>query len=163
MHNFIDKYAPRPNWGAAPFPHPADRPDLASCTNTEADILVIPNGAAHPDEAFKFIRYVNSQEGMELLCMGQRKHSPLTHVSPEFWVHHPNPYIRVFSDLARGRNTFATPKVGVWLEYRDELSVAFDKIWLGEETPAAALGQVQARMQPRFERELRRQQRLRRP
>lgn len=160
MHNFIDKYAPHLKWGAAPFPHPADRPDLAGCTNTEADILVIPNGAPHPDEAFEFIRYVNSQEGMELLCMGQRKHSPLVRVSPEFWARHPNPYIKVFSDLARGPNTFATPKIGIWLEYRDELNVAFDRIWLGQETPAEALRKVQARMQPRFERELRRQRRL---
>lgn len=160
MHNFIDKYAPHLKWGAAPFPHPANRPDLAGCTNTEADVLVIPNGALHPDEAFAFIRYVNSQEGMELLCMGQRKHSPLRRVSLSFWAHHPNPYIKVFSDLAAGPNTFATPKIGIWLEYRDELNVAFDRIWLCEETPAEALRKVQARMQPRFERELRRQRRL---
>ena len=28
MFNFIEKYAPGMQWGAAPFPHPADRPDL---------------------------------------------------------------------------------------------------------------------------------------
>ncbi|HIE50395.1 MAG TPA: ABC transporter substrate-binding protein [Armatimonadetes bacterium] len=162
MHNFIDKYAPHLDWGAAPFPHPADRPDLYGVTNVEEDILVIPRGAKHPDEAFEFIKFVNSQEGMELLCMGQRKHTPLSRVSREFLESHPNPYIEVFISLAKSPNAFSTPKIGIWTEYRDELAAAFDDIWLLRKTPEEALRQVQERMQRKLERELRRQRRWRR-
>src|SRR2546421_7945248 len=82
MANFIDKFAPEMDrpvriWAAAPFPHPADRPDLANATIADEDVLVIPRGCRHPDEAFEFIKFVESQKGMELLCLGQRKHSPL--------------------------------------------------------------------------------------
>jgi len=156
MHNFIDKYAPHLRWGAAPFPHPADRPDLAGTTLTEADVLVIPNGARHPDEAFEFIRFVNSVKGMELLCLGQRKHTPFAQVRQEFLAQHPNPFIEVFIDVARGPNTFVTPPIGIWQEYQTELSVAFDEIWLCQATPEEALQRVQDRMQPMFDQELRR-------
>jgi len=160
MHNFIEKYAPKLRWGAAPFPYPSDRPDLANTTIVESDVLVIPNGARHPDEAFEFIKFVNSQYGMELLNMGQRKFTPLTKVSPEFIRNHPNPYIRVFIDLARGKNVYATPEMSIWTEYRDEMNAAFDDIWLGRLTPEEALGRVQARMQKKLDRELARLRRI---
>ncbi|NUQ70228.1 MAG: ABC transporter substrate-binding protein [Chthonomonadales bacterium] len=151
MHNFISMYAPKLQWAAAPFPHPADRPDLARQTFVDLDILVIPRGAAHPREAFEFIAYVQSQEGMELLCMGQRKHSPLINVSERFWRTHPNPYVRLFSDLARGPNAISPPKLPLWPEYGSELSNAFDEIALLKKTPAQALDAVQARMQPKLD------------
>ncbi|MCW3052143.1 MAG: carbohydrate transporter substrate-binding protein family [Chthonomonadales bacterium] len=156
MYNFIDQYAPnleKPvlNWAAVPFPHPADRPDLANHTFTDEDILVIPRGAKHPNEAFEFIAYVQSQEGMELLCMGQKKHSPLSHVSPDFYAKHPNPYIKLFADMARSKNAQSPPKIAIWPEYKDELSNAFDAIALLHQTPQEALKDVQERMQPKLD------------
>ena len=47
MYNFISKYNPKLEWGAAPFPHPADRPDLARSvvTETRGSQLFGPAGA----------------------------------------------------------------------------------------------------------------------
>ena len=151
MHNFIDKYSPDLSWGAAAFPHPADRPDLAGLTFVDADLLVIPRGAKQPEAAFEFIRYVQSQEGMELLCMGQRKNSPLRDVSEAFWRNHPNPYIRLFDELPRRATAVTPPKLGIWPEYGSELGAAFDEIALLRKTPQQALDAVQARMQPRLD------------
>jgi multiple sugar transport system substrate-binding protein len=154
MYNFISKYNPKVEWGAAPFPYPADRPDLARSSVVDMDVLVIPTGAQHPQEAWEFAKFVNSQPGMELLCMGQRKHSPLAQVSPAFFARHPNPYIRLFTDLAKSRNTFHPPRIGVWRQYNDEMRAAFDSIWLGTQTPEAALAAVRRRIQPKLDREL---------
>lgn len=154
MYNFISKYNPKLDWAAAPFPYPADRPDLAFSTNVDMDVLTIPAGARHPREAWEFIKYVNSQKGMELLCLGQRKHSPLAKVSPEFWAKHPNPYIKLFGRLAWSKNTWHPPRIGVWREYQDELNAAFDRIWLNAATPEQALGDVQRRIQRKFDAEL---------
>ncbi|MBI2297398.1 MAG: ABC transporter substrate-binding protein, partial [Armatimonadetes bacterium] len=159
MYNFISKYAPDMEWGCAPFPPPADRPDLANTTPVDIDTLVIPTGSRHPREAFEFIAYVQSQLGMELLCMGQRKHTPLTLVSIGFLRDHPHPCLQVFIDLAHSRNTFAPPKLGFWREYNDEMTNAFSTIWLGRRSPEEALGQVQARMEKLMARELRQKQR----
>lgn len=151
MYNFIDKFAPKLDWAAVPFPYPADRPDLKNATFVDEDILVIPRGAKHPDEAFEFIRFVQSRQGMELLCLGQRKHTPLLAVSDAFWRQHPNPFIRLFAELPRSRNAILPPQMGLWPEYQAELTNAFDEIVLLKKTPEEALNAVQARMQPRLD------------
>ncbi|MBZ0212555.1 MAG: extracellular solute-binding protein, partial [Nitrospirae bacterium] len=151
MYNFISQFAPELDWAAAPFPHPADRPDLAEPTLVDLDVLVIPVGAKHPKEAFEFIKFVQSQMGMELLCMGQRKHSPLREVSPGFYEKHPNPYIRLFTELAYSKNAIPAPKIGIWPEYQAELNSAFDEVYLMRKTPKEALDYVQARMTPLWE------------
>lgn len=156
MYNFINRYAPQLEWAAAPFPHPADRPDLAGGTFVDEDVLVIPRGAKHPEEAFEFIRFVQSQEGMELLCMGQRKHTPLIQVSQTFWQTHPNPFIRLFAQLPRRPNAYFPPQIGIWPEYQAELNNAFDEVVLLRKTPQEALDFVQARMQPKLDEYLRR-------
>jgi ABC-type glycerol-3-phosphate transport system substrate-binding protein len=154
MSNFIDKYAPGMEWGAAPFPYPADSPELAEVASVETDVLCIPVGARHREEAFEFIRFVNSQEGMELLCMGQGKHTPLAEVSEEFLAEHPNPYIQVFIDVAKRSRTFSNPKTPLWSEYLSEMNAAFDEIWLGEASAEEALGRVRIRMQQKLDRHL---------
>jgi ABC-type glycerol-3-phosphate transport system substrate-binding protein len=151
MYNFISMYAPHLDWAAAPFPHPADRPDLAESTFVDEDVLVIPRGAKHPREAFEFIAYVQSQEGMELLCMGQRKHSPLVKVSERFWKTHPNPYVKLFARLAYSPNAIAPPKLPLWPEYSAEMNNAFDEVVLLKKTPRQALDAVQIRMQPKLD------------
>ena len=151
MYNFIDKYSPELSWSAVPFPYPADRPDLANRTFADADILVIPRGAKHPEAAFEFIRYVQTQPAMELLCMGQRKNSPLRTVSDAFWKEHPNPFIRLFDDLPRHPQAVIPMKLGIWPEYSSELGAAFDEIALLRKTPQEALDDVQVRMQARLD------------
>jgi ABC-type glycerol-3-phosphate transport system substrate-binding protein len=150
MANFINNNNPSMDWDAAPFPYPADRPDLASSTPVGLDVLVIPTGAKHPREAWEFIRYVQSQEGMEMLCDGQWKHSPLAHVSEGFYRKHKNKRIKLFYDLAKGKNTFGTPHVGIWREWQDEMNASFQKIWTQGESPEAALGYVEKRIQPKL-------------
>jgi ABC-type glycerol-3-phosphate transport system substrate-binding protein len=154
MGNFIDKYAPGMEWGAAPFPYPAENPELAQVAYVEEDVISIPVGARHPDEAFEFIRFVNSQRGMELLCMGQRKHTPLARVSRRFLETHPNPYLQVFIDVAKRSRPFSAPKTPIWSEYANEMNATFDEIWLGRSSAKEALAKVGQRMQSRLDRSL---------
>ncbi len=161
MYNFIHQYSPqleKPvlNWAAVPFPHPANRPDLANLTIADEDILVIPRGAQHPDAAFKFIAFVQSQKGMEMLCMGQKKESPLLSVTPAFYKQHPNPFIHLFADMPKSKNVISAPKIGIWPEYQDELKNAYDLIERKERTAQQALDYVQARMQPKWDQYLER-------
>lgn len=148
MANFIHKYNPSLGWAAAPFPYPSNRPDLANTTIADLDNLVIPRGAKHPKEAFDFIAFVQRQPNMEMLCIGQRKHSPLVKVSKWFLEHHPNPYIRLFNDLPKNKNACTPPMLSIWREYDNEMEAAFDEVSLLEKTPEEALQEVHDRMQP---------------
>jgi len=151
MYNFIDKYAPQMEWGAAPFPakDPKAHPLV---TIVDADVLAIPKGARHPREAFEFIRYVNQQGPMEKLCLGQRKFSPLIKVSDEFMKHHPNPYIQTFIDLAKSPDALHAPRLPIWGEYNDEMNVAIDRVMALTATPQQALDAVESRLQWKMDR-----------
>lgn len=160
MANFITKYAPDFEWMAAPFPHPADRPDLANSAIVDLDVIIIPRGARHPKEAMEFLSYLQSQPAMEKLCLGQKKDSPLLATSPEFYAQHANPYIRLFRELSLGPNTFSVPKTPLWPEYSANLQQAVDQMNSGAKTPAQALADVRVRMQPRLD-QIRRVEELR--
>ena len=151
MANFIAQHAPDLEWGAAAFPTAV--PGLYDAAIADCDSICIPSGARHPEEAFEFMQFLCSQEGSELLNMGQRKFTPLKKVSPEFIENHPNPYIRVFVELAASPNTFCTPPVSIWFECQDELQAVFDTIIFGLGRPEPALHEAQARVSAMWARE----------
>jgi ABC-type glycerol-3-phosphate transport system substrate-binding protein len=152
MHNFIERYAPGLQWAAAPFPYPKDHPELSGTTSADADVLVIPKGSAHAAEAFEFMKYLTSQPALEKLCLGQQKFTPLKDVSDEFWRAHPNPYIRLFRELGMSKNAFSIPQTGIWNEYKREMDNAVDLIQTLARPPAAALDDVQEKMQAALDR-----------
>ena len=75
-------------------------PGLEDVTYAGFDILVIPRGAKHKEEAFEFIAYVNRQDVCEKINRLHCKNTQLRNVSPQFFEKHPNPYINVFQELA---------------------------------------------------------------
>ncbi|RYG26808.1 ABC transporter substrate-binding protein [bacterium] len=151
MYNFITSYAPKLDWTVAPIPYPADRPDLARFTVVGVDEMSIPRGSKHSEEAFEFLKFVQSQRGMEMLCLGQKKPSSLRKVSPEFIAQHPNPHIRLFMDLAYSKNAHGVPMVGIWTQYVDEINAAFDSLMIMQKTPQQAMDDLAARMQPKLD------------
>ncbi|MBI1290718.1 extracellular solute-binding protein [bacterium] len=154
MSSFIKEYGPNMDWAVAPFPSETYNPDAPS-TVVECDMLVIPRGARHVEEAWDFIKFVQRQDNMEELCLGQGKFSPLREVSEEFYARHPNPYIRTFRRLAESPNAKAVPRIGVWSEYRDEIAAAVQTIWTSSNPPAdveSVLRRVRERIQPKLDR-----------
>ena len=161
LPNFIRRYAPKDfAYGVAPFPSAVA--GLGNVTIAEADVIGIPRGARHVREAACFLRYTASTEGIEVLCRGQGKHSPLRRTSPGFLdpTQHPNPHVELFWKLAFSPNARRTPPLGVWGEYRRAMGLAFDEVWNGQRTPREALEAVQTRIAARYRHERRRAKRL---
>ena len=88
---------------------------------------------------------------MEKLCLGQRKFSPLRACSPEFFQHHPNPYISRFLELAKSPNAHFIPQLTTWPIYSNDLTQAFDQIWAGKASAREALDEVEAHEQQAFD------------
>ncbi len=151
MSSFIEKFSDNLDWGVAPFPSYHPDPEKPA-TVVETDILVIPRGAKNVEEAWDFIRFVQRQEIMEELCLKHRKFSPLMEVSDEFYKEHANPYIRVFRELAESPNAQAVPKVPVWEEYRHEIEVAMEEIWLKGSPVEPTLEYIKKRIDPKLDR-----------
>jgi multiple sugar transport system substrate-binding protein len=160
IYNFIKNYAPPDfEWGVAPFPS-VDPVRLKDVTIVESDVLVIPHGAKHPREAFEFMKYVNSQQPMEKLCLGQQKFSPLRICSPDFFKNHPNPHIADFAALAQSPNAQFAPTLSTWSEYENDMNNAINRIWIGHATAEQALDDVQAHQQTILDRRIARWNRV---
>lgn len=142
-------------WGAAAFPSAV--PGLEDVTFAGFDVLVIPRTSRHKREAFEFIAYVNRQDVMEKLCALHCKNSPLRAVSEAFIRRHPNPYIDVFERMTAGPNARPVPRVPIWAEVNEELSVAAQRVYLLQAEPADALAVAQERLQKKYDRYLARQ------
>lgn len=136
-------------WAAAPFPSAV--PGMQNVTYCGFDILVIPRGARHPDEAFAFMAWLNQQKIMEQLCAMHCKNSPLAQVSDEFIRNHPNPYISVFEALSRSPNAHGPPQIPINAEVFDELNNVHDRIIRLETEPAAALAAAQTLLQGKYD------------
>ena len=162
IYNYIKSYAaPDFEWGVAPFP--SSDPAQPGFGLLETDALVIPVGAKHPRESFEFIRYVNSQQPMEKLCLGQLKFSPFHVCSPDFVARHPNPHIKEFIALAQDPHARYAPRLVTWTEFASDMRNAVSEIWSGKESAAEALAATQNHEQLSLDRQLKRWQRLSTP
>lgn len=160
IYNFIKTFAPPDfEWGMAAFPS-AQGDGLRDVTLVETDALVIPAGAKHPEEAFEFIAYVNSQGPMEKLCLGQRKFTPLRACSAGFFQNHPNPYIAQFLALAKSPNAHFIPQLTTWPVYSNDMTQAFDRIWAGKAGAREALEEVRQHAQGAYDHGQKRWERL---
>jgi multiple sugar transport system substrate-binding protein len=158
QHASTEERASYCEWAVAPFPSVLSdtftKPDefadrgAAYC---DFDTLVIPQGARHKLEAFEFIAFVNRQDEMEKLNALHCKFTPLAKTSPNFFKHHPNPYIDIFDRLAASPNASALPAIPTWPEAYDELNFMLQRVCLLQQEPAAALAQTQQRLQARLE------------
>lgn len=167
MANYIHLQNPKMDgdWAAAPFPSAV--PGLENVTYCPWDGLMIPRGCKHRSEAFEFIAYVNRQDVMEKLCSMHCKNSPLTKVSREFLEHHPNPYIRVFEDLANSPNAHTTMECPIAPEAgADILAMIQGLVALQRDpstgkiiTPAQALAGVQRRISATWQNYLKQERR----
>jgi hypothetical protein len=154
MNNYLRRFAPNFDCGIGPWP--AVRPGLENFAVADADLLAIPRGAKHPREAWEFIRHVGSinpraqtvaeLSGMELLCYGQEKNSPLREWSPAFERFHPHPQIALFRQMAESPQAVHVPKLGIWQPYSRELTYVFEKARLLEGDPAETLEFCQGRV-----------------
>lgn len=149
--NFIHNQKPSMDrkWAAAPFPS-AD-PNLKDVTYCNCDVLVIPRGAKHKQEAFEFIAYVQRRAVMEKLADLHGKISPLSVVSENFLSHHRNPYIRVFDTLAASPNAHPTEPIPILAEVNQEMDNFHSRLATLDVTPAAGLRELQDRLQPKYD------------
>ncbi|MGH8047237.1 MAG: ABC transporter substrate-binding protein [Chthoniobacterales bacterium] len=150
IDQFIKNYAPKDfEWGVAAFPS-FDPEKLPNVALVECDLLVIPMGGKHPQEAFEFIRYVNTQGPMEKLCLAMRKFSPFKEVSADFYKNHPNSHIREFVELARSPNAMSTPQIPMWTQYTGDMNNGVTRIIAGTASPQEVLNDIQERDQQVF-------------
>lgn len=151
--SFLERHAPGLEYGCVPVPVADHLYDPSAPRGLlESDVLVIPRGCPHPQEAFAFLRFMQRQEVQEALAAAHGKSSPMRRVSPEFARNHVNRYVGVHDAIAKSPDVEILPQTTEWQAYSDLTIGAFESIWVGAD-PAATLRRVQSRAQQLIDRE----------
>jgi len=124
--NFIRRHRPHMEFGVAPFPTAEGVPGPVSLV--DADVITIPKGCRHPEEAWRFVEF-SQRDGLAIICRLQGKHMPVKEPPPNFRDGHPNLELDVFEKVAASPHAFIQPRTAVWREYQHDLGTAFDHIW----------------------------------
>jgi ABC-type glycerol-3-phosphate transport system substrate-binding protein len=124
--NFIRRHRPQMEFGVAPFP--CTTREMGPRGMMDVDVMGIPKDGKHPEEAWKFILWVQ-KKGMMTLCKMQGKSIGLREIPKGFLDNHPNPEVGVFISLDRSKNPISIPTSLVGQELRDEMNRVFEETW----------------------------------
>ncbi|KAA0217447.1 MAG: extracellular solute-binding protein [Leptolyngbya sp. PLA3] len=150
--NFIRQYSPDLDFFAAPVPLAPGLPEPDRPRGLlEADVIMIPRGCPHPEEAYQFLQFTQRQDVQEKLCSLHCKPSPLREVSEQFRRTHPNPAVDVFDAIAKSPRVSVLPQTSVWERFADETTSAFDAVWDGADV-SATLHDLESRLQRQLDR-----------
>ncbi len=158
--NFIRRCGPGLDYGAASLPVAESILDPERPVGLlEADVLMIPRGCRHPEEAFGFVRFMQRPEIQEMLATEHCKSSPMRDISEGFVKDHPNRFVSVHDAIARSPRVQILPQTRVWQQYADMTIGAFERVWSGQPVLPVLQG-VETRAQMLMDRAaLRRKQR----
>jgi multiple sugar transport system substrate-binding protein len=142
----IGDYAPDLDYGVTYIPTPPDRVDQPS-TWAGGWSVVIPEGAQNPEGAWDFMKWWAGEEGQRAYYEKNGAIPTLTSLLEEEGLFEGNlQFFGELTDVAQNR-----PPLPVGALYWDELTAANEAVLLNREEPAAALEEVQSRVQPQLE------------
>jgi ABC-type glycerol-3-phosphate transport system substrate-binding protein len=148
LSRFIEKFAPQTDWSAEAFPSPGGK--FKDVTMAECNVLVVPKGAKHKNEAAKFTGFIQRPENLEYLALKQNKFVPLKIANEMDYSQYPNKEIKLFIRLSQSPNAHFVPQIPIWYEYAREIDNAFQSVWLNKKTPQQALDELQKRIEVRW-------------
>lgn len=139
------RYAPDTNYGITYIPVAQEGDE--SVTWAGGWSLVMPQGAKEPESAFEFMRYIAGEPGQRLNTK-ETQHMPtvMSLLEDESLYEERHQFFRDLLPTTRNR-----PPLPVGALYWDELTTAWEKVYLNQQEPQAALDEVAARVQPQLQ------------
>lgn len=153
LANMINAYEPKLDYGVASMPVGDERLlDKGPVGMVDADVLVVPRGAKHPEASVEFIAFTQRPENVERLAIAHCKNSPLAVSSDSFIRNHPNRCVAAHDAIAKSDGAFLFPYTRAWPEYVAQFNSAVERMWRLEATAEEALLDVQSRGQRAMDR-----------
>lgn len=141
----MERYAPDVNYGVTYIP--AAEEGSESVTWAGGWSMVMPQGAKEPEAAFEFMKYIAGEPGQRVYTE-ETQHMPTVSslLDDESIFSEDHLFFKDLLTTAQSR-----PPLPVGALYWDELTTAWEKVYLNQEEPLAALEQVAARVQPQLQ------------
>jgi multiple sugar transport system substrate-binding protein len=138
------QYAPEVDYGVTLMPVPEEGAESVTWAGGWSG--VIPQGARNPEGAWRFLQYFAGEPGQRIYTT-EASHLPTINALLEDTSLYEDENFRFFAEqlLPTAKNR---PPLPVGARYWDELTSAWERIFLNQEEPAAALATVKERVQP---------------
>jgi multiple sugar transport system substrate-binding protein len=161
VYDPLDQHAPEVDYGMMMLPTLNGTEEERANYTTGGWNFGIPTGAAHPDEAWQFLKFalVDNAAKMGVDTLNSPAYQPalpdweaglIEALGPDNRM---VPYVSLFGEVARDAQK-AFPALPVSAYYTDERDRAFEAALIGEKTPQAALDEVTANVQAELDRAL---------
>ncbi|GAB2694560.1 extracellular solute-binding protein [Paenibacillus thermoaerophilus] len=149
-YNFPEERKPDGPIGIAPFPHPANRPDLKGSGMVSPRAVFIPKKAKHPDEAWEFMQYLVGHESQVEFSVESKTIPSLLPAldDPKLRGNEKLVMMHDFYERAKSKTLQGFPNSVYINEYLQALTEETEKALKGQATPQEAMDRVVARIQP---------------
>jgi multiple sugar transport system substrate-binding protein len=147
---FVNLNAPKGfDYGVAPLPHPANRPDLANYGMVGGNPGTIMKGTKHPAEAWQFLSYMETL-GPTLQFANAIENVPQLTAALNSPQLNPEPHYRVFVKYAQGPHIAVFPVSPVSSDYASELTSVESQVLHGKMTAKQGLDKVTSDLQTKL-------------
>ena len=148
-YNFMEERGEGGPIGVAPFPYPADQPELKGAGMVSPRAIFIPTKAKHPEESWEFMKFMMSVDV-------QAQYSLDGHVIPTITSALDDKRLRTeanktmipFLDAAKSENLNGFPNSAYINEYLQSLTEETEKALKGTIPPQEAMDNVAQKIQP---------------
>jgi multiple sugar transport system substrate-binding protein len=147
---FIERFAPRMDYGVAPIPYPDQYPEQKGVTYLGGNFCCIPRESRHPEGAWAFMRWTQTFHGQELFAKDMHGVPDIKAVLEDPVLVKGSRHNQAFGEVCRiAGNPRARffPATPVNIMYMTELVTAAQLASRHAQTPEQALRAVQQRVQ----------------
>lgn len=130
--DFIGLDHPDLNYGTAPFPVADDHPELYGSGYVVTNILAIPKGAAHPDEAWLLAKFLSTDTNSLVYLANSVKNIPPTSAALDSPKLTSDPHFSVFLDIYKNPDSDYPPPAAVAVN-AEGLTDDFNAKWVAGE------------------------------
>jgi multiple sugar transport system substrate-binding protein len=137
-------------WGNTALPYPANRPDLAGTGIAGGNPGTLMKGSKHPQEAFKFMQYMESV-GPTVDFANAIHNVPQLFAALKSPKLDPNPHYRAFVKYSQGPKVGAFPVIPVSADFADQLTRNESLVVHGKLSPQDGLNKVTSVVQQKLD------------
>lgn len=141
------------DYGVAPLPHPANRPDLANYGMVGGNPGTIMKGTKHPAEAWAFLSYVEGL-GPTIEFANALYNVPQLIAASTSSQLNPEPHYRAFVRYAQGLHIAAFPVTPVSSDYANSMTAIEGLVLHGKMSPKQGLDKLTTDLQTKLDQNL---------
>lgn len=142
---FIEKYAPKLNYGVAPIPGPSNVPGSGTINELETNPIILPKGDKHVPQSWELVRFLSTDEATSREFATVIANIPQLKAAFKGFTH--DPRLKVFVDLSNDAGAQHFPELPIEAQYIQAITTLESSVLTGQTKLSSGFAQLQASME----------------